>query len=222
MKERLDVTARLARWGQALVGIAQTGLAFCKNPFDVERYEELLRLAAEMMATVNTEACLEPDLAERLAAEWRRQVEPGFKGYAGPKVGVGAIVFNERDEILLVCSAVHGQWLFPAGMADVGYSPAEVVRKEVMEETGLKVTPIQLMGVEDSFRRGFNLHTHIYSLLFYCRLDGGELRPRTAEILEAGFFARDNLPRPLSGDGEYWVDEAFDWHAGLRREPLFD
>jgi Hydrolase of X-linked nucleoside diphosphate N terminal len=51
MPEPTDVTAHLARWSQALVGIAKTGLAFAGTPYDVERYEQLLKLAAEMTAS---------------------------------------------------------------------------------------------------------------------------------------------------------------------------
>jgi ADP-ribose pyrophosphatase YjhB (NUDIX family) len=222
MSRNIDVTVSLSRWCQSLVGIAQTGLAFANSPYDVERYEELLKLAAEMTATVNARAQLDATLATLLESGWRRQVEAGFKGYVTPRVSVGAIVFNAQDELLLVQSALHHNWCFPVGMADIGYSPADVARKEVLEEAGLDVTPIQLMGVADSFRGGFNLDLHIYNLLFYCRLEGGELGSQTAEILDAKFFGRHNLPQPLSGDGEPWVKHAFDWHSGLRRQPYFD
>jgi ADP-ribose pyrophosphatase YjhB (NUDIX family) len=222
MTENLDVTASLARWSQSLAGIAQTGLAFAESPYDAERYEELLRLAAEMTASVNASAHLDATLAAQLESEWRRQVETGFQGYATPKVSVGAIVFNARDEMLLVQKAADQTWCFPVGMADVGYTPAEVARKEALEEAGLHVTPIRLMGVADSLRRGLNQSVHVYNLHFYCRLDGGKLGPQTVEISEAAFFGRDKLPEPLLGLGKYWVDHAFDWHSGTIDEPYFD
>ena len=64
-------------------------------------------------------------------------------------------------------------------MADIGYSPSEVVRKEALEETGLHVTPTKLVAVADSFREGSNQSVHIYTLFFAYRVDGGELRPQT-------------------------------------------
>ncbi len=197
-------------------------MAFANSPYDVERYEQLLKLAADMMATVNARACLDPALAAQLERGWRSQIEAGAKGYVTPKVTVGAIVFNAQDELLLVHSAIRHNWCFPAGMADVGHTAAEVARKEVLEETGLQVTPLHLMGVADSFRRGFDLNTHIYHLQFYCRLDGGELGPQTVEISEAGFFGRDALPQPLADDGEPWVKRAYDWRLGINRQPNFD
>jgi hypothetical protein len=190
MAESIDVTAQLARWSQMIASIAQTGLTFSNSPYDVERYEQLLELSADMMATINARACLDPALAAQLERGWRSQIEAGPKGYVAPKVTVGAIVFNTRDELLLVHSAIRHNWCFPAGMADVGYTAAEVARKEVLEETGLRVTPLHLMGVADSFRRGFDLNTH-----------------------------SDDLPQPLADDGEPWVKRAYDWRLGINRQP---
>lgn len=118
----MGITAELARWSQALVGIAQTGLNYANNPYDVERYEEMLKLAGEMTATINAEATLDTTLADRLAWGWRQQVAQGKKGYVTPNVSVGAIIFNEHNELLLVRNATAGFWIFPVGNADVGYT----------------------------------------------------------------------------------------------------
>src|SRR5688572_15200973 len=114
----LDVTAHLARWSQALAGIAQTGLAFSNSPYDVERYRDLLKLAAEITATINPAVQLDSTLAAQLEQQWRQQVQPGFAGYQCPKVSVGAIVFNTNDELLLVYSSFRKNWCFPGGMTD--------------------------------------------------------------------------------------------------------
>ncbi len=193
----MEIITEIARWSQSLVGIAQTGLNYASDPYDVERYEEMLNLAAEMMATINAGIILDTELAEKLAAGWRQQVVTGQGGYVIPNVSVGAIVFNEQDELLLVRNAAEDFWIFPVGNADVGYTAAEIAQKEVKEEAGLDVTPLALMAVNDSFRQGFNHNTHIYNLLFYCRLDGGELGPQTVEISQAQFFSRGNLPPSL-------------------------
>ena len=214
----MDITAELARWSQALVGIGQTGLNYANTPYDVERYEELLKLASEMTATINANATLDTKLAAQLALSWKKQATSGG-GYVTPNVSVGAIVFNKDDELLLVRNADEGYWVFPVGNADVGYTAAEVAQKEVKEEAGLNVTPLALMAVNDSFRQGFNLHTHIYNLLFYCRLDGGILGPQTVEISQAQFFARDQLPFAREPD---WVSRVFAWHDGRSRQPYFD
>jgi hypothetical protein len=90
-----------ARRFQAL---AQNGLAYCKDPFDRERYEELRRLAAEMMATGGGLQDFVPIL-DLFKAE---------VGYATPKIGVRAAVFD-GERILLVRARKDGLWTVPGG-----------------------------------------------------------------------------------------------------------
>lgn len=196
-------------------------MAFNPALYDAERYHELLQLAAEMTASLNPTLTCDPALAETLVAGWKQLIAEKAAGYVTPKVSVAAVVFNDRDELLLTLRPDTHQWLLPVGWADVGYTAAEIAVKEVAEETGLQVTPLRLMGVSDSYRRGFSLGMHIYSLVFYCRLDGGELRPHPLETLAVGFFGEHNLPQPLAGHGN-WVQEAFAYHRGERVAAYFD
>lgn len=216
-----NLETHLDLWIQRLTAIAQTGLAFQPPVYDRERYDELLELAAEMAAT---RADLQQDavLSDALYEKWRGEIQPGVAGYVTPKVGVGAIVFNARDELLLIERPSH-LWLFPTGWADIGYTPAQVAAKEVREETGLDVTPTRLVAVYDTRRLlESNLDLHFYSLIFYCRLNGGEIHVRPHEALQAGFFAHDALPLPLAHPEMNWAEHAFAAHRGELREPYFD
>ena len=96
----------------------------------------------------------------------------GVPGYVTPKVAVGAAVGNDKGEILLVKRADSGVWLYPTGWADVGYSAAEVVVKEVEEETGIEVEVVRLIAVLDGLRIGIS-RIPLYSLVFQCRADRG-------------------------------------------------
>jgi ADP-ribose pyrophosphatase YjhB (NUDIX family) len=218
MDDNMSLGQALGRWSQRLLGIAQTGLAFATSPYDIERYEELLALAAEIAATSNARASLNPRLAGQLERAWRNQVQTGIGGYATPKVGVGAIVFNAQDELLLVHSTFRQDWCCPGGLADLGYAPSEVARKEALEEAGVDVTPLQLMGVVDSLQHGYSPGLHVYSLLFYCRLEGGEINSQTEEIDQVGFFRQERLPTPLTMD----LTLAFEWHYQHRQQAYFD
>jgi hypothetical protein len=60
-------------------------------------------------------------------------VRAGFKGRASPKVSIGATVFKAQNEIL-VHSSIRHNWCFPVSVADTGYTPAQVARKEVLEQ----------------------------------------------------------------------------------------
>jgi ADP-ribose pyrophosphatase YjhB (NUDIX family) len=216
------LASQLNLWIQRLCAIAQTGLAFDPRVYDRERYEELLKLASEMAATDST---LNNDsrLSQVLYDSWRAEVRPGVAGYVTPKVGVGAIVFDQTDKILLI-QRPTGQWFYPTGWADVGYSPAQVAVKEVWEETGLRATPLRLVAVHDvrSLSDLPDLSLHFYSLIFYCRLDGGILNRHLTETLDAGFFSRDNLPTPLARENLNWVDLAWAAHRGDLKAAYFD
>ena len=212
-----DVLLELARFVQRISAIARTGLAFSPPPFDAERYEELLREAARLDSFLAAEA---PDMADELFRQWRGSVRGGYDGYVTAAVGCGAIVFNSRGEILLL-KRPSGRWFYPTGFCDVGVSPAENVTREVREETGLTVTPIRLIGVTDSLKLGSPAR-HLYSLLFYCRLDGGEIQPHPLEALEVGFFPLDQIPQPLHGADRKWITLAREFHFEGRREAYFD
>ncbi|MBI3741353.1 MAG: NUDIX hydrolase N-terminal domain-containing protein [Chloroflexi bacterium] len=216
-----DITQQLYLWIQQIQASAQTGLAFNPNAYDRERYEEFLKLAARMAATVNGNATLDAQLADALAQKWRAEVGEGIPGYVTPKVGVGAVVFNERDQVLLI-KRVEGMWAMPTGWAEVGLSPAEVAAKEVREETGMLVTPLRVIGIYDVAKVRADYSPHFYSILFYCRLDGGELRPHPVETQGAGFFSRDQLPAPMSPHILARLELAWKIHRGEASPVWFD
>ncbi|HEX2038706.1 MAG TPA: NUDIX hydrolase N-terminal domain-containing protein [Acidimicrobiales bacterium] len=205
----------LLRWSEALSAIARTGLGFSDNLYERERFEEVLKVAADIRVAAGHE--LE---SEVLIEEWLKAVGDGVAGYVTPKVAVGAVVGNDRGELLLVQRADSGVWLYPTGWADVGYSASEVVVKEVYEETGIECEPVRLIAVLDGLRLGFT-RIPLYSLVFHCRTIGGELKAHPLECRDVGWFAEDNLPFPLAGV-DRWGHTAF---AAVRGEPvevLFD
>src|SRR3954451_1413360 len=170
----------LVRWSEALSGIARTGLGFTESLYERERFEEILKVAADMRVAAGHE--LE---SEVLLEEWMKIVGSGVPGYVTPKVAVGAVVGNDRGEILLVQRGDSGVWLYPTGWADVGYSASEVVVKEVLEETGIEAEPIRLMAVLDGMRMGFT-SIPLYSLVFHCRAVGGTLQAHPLECRDVG------------------------------------
>ncbi len=215
MDEEPASTSDLVRWSEALSGIARTGLGFTENLYERERFEEVLKVAADMRAAAG-----HPLPADALVAEWMRSVGEGVAGYVTPKVAVGAVVGNDRGELLLVRRADSGIWLYPTGWADVGYSASEVAVKEVWEEAGIEAEPVGLLAVLDGMRLGFT-RIPLYSVVFHCRALGGTLKAHPLECLDAGWFARDSLPSPLAGV-DRWGDAAFAAIRGEAVEALFD
>lgn len=212
-----ELFLELARFVERVAAIARTGLAFKPDGYDSERYEELLHEAAHLSAAISRGSASD---AATIRKRWRDDVIDGYDGYVTPGVGCGAIAFNASGELLMM-QRPTGKWWYPGGFCDVGLSPAENVAKEAREETGLIVRPQRLMALIDSRKLG-SPRRHIYSMLFYCAIEGGELRPSPLEALDARFFALDNLPRELHRDDLRWVALAREFHFEGRVEPYFD
>ncbi len=207
-------TKQLLRWSEALAGIARTGLGFTESLYERERFEEVLRVAADIRVAMD-QGFEGVEDAEGLIEEWMGSVGKGVPGYVTPKVAVGAAVGNDEGEILLVRRADSGVWLYPTGWADVGYSAAEVVVKEVEEETGIAVEVVRLIAVLDGLRIGLS-RIPLYSLVFQCRPIGGELKAHPLECSDVGWFPFEELPYPLAG-AERWGQHVF---AALRGDPI--
>jgi ADP-ribose pyrophosphatase YjhB (NUDIX family) len=169
---------------ERLVAIAQTGLAYTRSPFDRERYEELMRLAAQLMAAGGSSS----EVFARLFA--------GDTGYRTPKLDVRAVVWRD-GKVLLARERTDGRWSLPGGWADLGQSPSGNAIKEVFEETGYRARAIRLLAALDRDRHGQEpCPWHVYKLFFHCEVEG-EPAHDTLETSAIGFFALDALP-PIS------------------------
>lgn len=205
MSRRLPPTRQdLIRWSEALSGIARTGLGFTESLYERERFEEVLAVAGDIRAAAEADEDFD---AEHFVDEWMKHAGKGVPGYVTPKVAVGAVVYNDRDEVLLIQRADSGVWLYPTGWADVGYSPSEIAVKEVQEETGITCEPVRLIAVLDGLRLGFT-RVPLYSLVFLCKAVGGELDAHPLETNDVGWFGEEALPAPLAGINQ-WPKLAF-------------
>lgn len=175
-------------WAREMQAIAQSGLAFTRDPYDRERYEQLRALAARAMAAGGGAD------AARVAALFAAQ-----EGYATPKIDVRGAVFNDAGEILMVREVLDGgRWTLPGGWADVNLTPAENIVKEVREESGFAVRVRKLAAVLDRTRQGHGPSPFsAYKFFFVCEIVGGAAAP-SLETSEVAFFAEDALPADLS------------------------
>jgi ADP-ribose pyrophosphatase YjhB (NUDIX family) len=162
--------------------IAQAGLTYSENAFDLNRYEQLQQIAAEILQHfTGVDMDTLTDLIET------------DKGYPTPKVDVRGVVFRD-EQILLVKERIDGRWSVPGGWADVGLTPFEVAEKEVWEESGLRVKAYRLLAVLDKMRHSHPPDFyHIYKLFIMCIEAGGKLS-NSLETTEARFFRLDKLP----------------------------
>jgi ADP-ribose pyrophosphatase YjhB (NUDIX family) len=176
---------RWLEWSRELQAIAQTGLTYARDPFDIERYEQVRGVAARILAH-------HVDLSVEVALAQLRNEQ----GHATPKVDVRGVIFQE-NRILLVRERLDGLWTLPGGWADVNESASEAAVREVREESGYETRATKLLATWDRRKHGHppSRH-HAYKLFFRCELLGGS--PATSiETTGSGFFEEDGLP-PLS------------------------
>ncbi len=171
---------------QRLRALARIGITFTKDPYDLERYEEIEILSHRMMHL----------LADR-PVEALKDFFMDVREYPTPKVDVRALVMNAKEEVLLVREGADGLWSLPGGWADTGFSPSEAAVKEIKEETGLDARAVRLLAALDQGK-----HAHpayplaVYKLIVLCEATGGAFQT-SFDILDVGYFPLDALP-PLS------------------------
>lgn len=170
-------------WAKRLQAIGQNGLTYNQNPFDIERYEAIRELAAEIMTA-----------GYDCPIEHVRGVLKAQMGYATPKVDVRAVVIVD-GQVLLVREKEDGCWTLPGGWADVCESPSEAVVREVREEAGYEATVSKLLAVYDRSKHGHEppFPFHIYKMFFRCEITSGQ-SVLNGETSEAKFFPEDGLP----------------------------
>ncbi len=168
--------------------LAETGLVYAQNGYEVERNQELIDLSKELMAAIANQPI------ECLDHFYTPPTE-----YPTPKVDVRGFILNAKNEILFAKEKLDGKWSIPGGWADIGFTPAEIAVKEVEEETGILCKVDRILAVYDK-----RCHSHpasplyVYKIIFLCTMTGGELRGNF-DIEDSAWFSIDKLPE-LSTD----------------------
>jgi len=123
-----------------------------------------------------------------------------------PLVAVGAVIVQD-GRVLLVrrgSEPLRGHWTLPGGALEVGETLAAGVEREVKEETGLEVEPIELVEIIDRiYREDGRVRFHYVIADYLCRVTGGELRAAS------------------DADAARWVERA-EWnsHSALVLDPI--
>lgn len=174
---------RWLAWSTRLQAIAQTGLTFGQDPYDIERYHAIREIAAEMLA-----AGADMDLTVI------RNLLSADDGYATPKVDVRGVIFRDH-KLLFVREKSDGKWTLPGGWADVCASPAENVVREISEETGYQTRATKVLAL---FDRTLHQHEppfpfHVYKIFIRCEITGGAATT-SSETDAVEFFAADEIP----------------------------
>jgi len=176
------------RIGIKLSALAQDGLTYGADEYDLDRYRQMSRLAVELFSVLSGQPAAE------LAIELGRDT-----GYATPKIDVRGAIFDDDERVLLMREKIDGRWSLPGGWADPGDAPSGAVTREILEETGYHSSAVKLIACWDRELQGHPppLPVHVYKLFFLCRRDGAVQPPAALETLDVGWFGLGALP-PLS------------------------
>lgn len=139
-----------------------------------------------------------PRCREELRGDERRLECPacGFVAYANPKPTASALCLDDYGRVLLGRRSIEpflGAWDLPGGFVEESEHPLEALRRELREETGLEIEPLDFFGVWMDRYGGESTAQSTLNLIWTARVTGGEPAPAD-DVSELRWFAPDELP----------------------------
>lgn len=172
-------------WAIEIQSLAQAGLTYSDNPYDIERYERLRDISAEMISEM---ADLPFPKAKNLFC--------GEAGYQTPKIDTRAAIF--KDGRILLVHENNGTWSLPGGWCDVLESVKSNTEKEVREETGLEAKAVSVIAVQDRNKHNKPVYAYgVCKVFMMCEVIGGRFRDNI-ETTEIKYFSLDEIPKNLA------------------------
>ncbi len=198
-------------WAKKLQAIAQTGLEYSKDKFDIERFEQIRALSIEIM---NEYTDLDHSKIRTLFAN--------ESGYQTPKIDIRAAIFKD-DKILMVREQLDDKWSLPGGWADIDLSIYENIVKESMEEAGAKVIPKRIIAALDRNKHIDDVFPYsVYKIFVECDYVEGNYIDNI-ETIESAFFTLNSLPELSIGrNTKSQIEMCFDARKANLFEAIFD
>ncbi len=208
----MNKKSELLTLAKRVQAIAESGLHYTESDWDQDRYTDLEKISMDMISMITNQPL-----------EVVQVATPDRDGYKTPKVDSRAVVFNKKDEILLVKERVDGNWSLPGGWCDIGFTPTEVAEKEAFEEAGIQVKAKRVLGIFDKRCHDHpeDLH-YTYKIFIECTTEDYSISTGM-ETLDVGFFNQNELPElstPRNTVGQ--IDRMFDFHFGKLHWPIID
>ena len=173
------------KWAIEIQSIAQAGIEYTDNVYDIERYERLREISAEM---INEKSNISLDKVKNLFCN--------ETGYQTPKIDTRAVIF--KDNKILLTHESNDTWSLPGGWCDVLESVKSNTIKEVHEETGLDVKAIKIIAIQDRNKHNKPIYAYgVCKIFVLCEVIGGEFK-ENIETTEIDYFSLENLPNNLA------------------------
>jgi len=194
-----------------LRSLARNNLQYTDDPYQIQRNQRVLELAAQLQSLTDTRL---PDEIQRIFSQ--------DLGYITPLAVADAAVIDPDGKVLLIRRADNGLWALPGGACDTGETPAEAAAREVWEESGYQVEITRLLGVFDSRLIGTRSSRHLYQLLFAAVPVAGTAKT-SSETTEVGWFSWDSVPwNELSPGHHQRLQFVMQWWLNPRTTAYFD
>ena len=173
------------KWAIEIQSLAQAGLTYTDNVYDIERYERLREIAAEII-----------EEKSNISLEKVKDLFCNENGYQTPKIDTRAAIF--KDDKILLTYENNGTWSMPGGWCDVLESVASNTIKEVKEETGLDVETIKIISIQDRNKHNKPIYAYgVCKIFVLCNVIGGEFI-ENIETTEIKYFSLDKIPNNLA------------------------
>lgn len=197
-------------WAVELQALAQSGLYYGKDTFDIERYQRIREISAEMLS-YKTE----------IPYEKVYDIFCTDTGYQTPKIDTRAAIFKD-NKILLVHEA-NDTWSLPGGWVDVNLSVEENTIKEVKEEAGIDAVVKKIIAVQDREKHNRPIYAYKVCKIFsLCEATGGSFT-ENIETTGYDYFKLENLPKLAEEkNNEEQIKMCFECYKSEYWETLFD
>lgn len=173
------------KWAMEIQSLAQAGLAYTDNVYDIERYERLRDISAEM---IEEKSNINLDKVKDLFCN--------EKGYQTPKIDTRAVIF--KDNKILLTHENNGTWALPGGWCDVLETIKTNTIKEGKEETGLDVEAIKIIALQDRNKHNKPVYAYgVCKVFVLCNVFGGKFE-KNIETTEIKYFSLDEIPDNLA------------------------
>ena len=175
------------KWAMEIQGLAQSGLAYTTNVYDIERYERLREISAEMI-----------EEKSNLYLEKVKDLFCNETGYQTPKIDTRAAIF--KDNKILLVHENNGTWSLPGGWCDVLESIKSNTIKEVKEEAGIDVKATKIIAIHDRNKHNRPIYAYgVCKIFVMCEILGGDFK-ENIETTEIKYFALDELPENFANE----------------------
>lgn len=177
----------LLKWAIEIQSLAQNGLSYTTNPYDIERYQRLRDIAASML-----------EEKTGINKEKIKNLFCNETGYQTPKIDTRAAII--KDNKILLVHENNDTWSLPGGWCDVLESIKSNTEKEVLEEAGLVVEATKVVAIQDRNKHNRPIYAYgICKVFILCDVISGDFKSNI-ETTEIKYFSPDELPDNLANE----------------------